>query len=63
MGKTLRIFLSGIANSLNSDGYNNIVAPSNRLGEIASRINSTRRKNHNRINKVVNGKISEATAK
>lgn len=62
MGRSLKIFLSGIANSLNSNGYNNIVTPSNKLGETALRINSTRRKNHKRINKVVNGKIAEATA-
>ena len=62
MGRSLRIFLSGIANSLNSNGYNNIVTPANKLGETASKINSMRKKNNDRINKVVNGKIAEATA-
>ena len=62
MGKNLKRIFLGIANSLNSNGYNNIVSPSNKLGETTSRINSVRRKNHNRVNKVVNGKIAEATS-
>jgi len=33
MGKELRLFLVGIANSLNPNGYNNIVTPPRELGE------------------------------
>lgn len=58
MGNKIRLFLNVISNSLNPDGYNQIVSVRN-LGETTSLINEKRKKNHNRINKVVNGKIKE----
>ena len=62
MGKHLRIFLNGIANSLNPDGYNNIVSPTKKLGESASKINAKREKNQKRVNRVVDARIANATA-
>lgn len=62
MGTHLRIFLNGIANSLNPDGYNNIVSPTKKLGESASKINTKRKKNQKRMNRIVDVKIAEATA-
>ena len=33
MGTQIRLFFNGIANSLNSDGYNSIVTPTRKLGD------------------------------
>jgi hypothetical protein len=33
MGKELKLFLIGISNSFNPNGYNNIVTPPRKLGE------------------------------
>ncbi len=62
MGKTMRMFLSGIANSLNPIGYDNIVSPSRKIGESASRINTKREKNQERIDKVAYSRITKITA-
>jgi hypothetical protein len=62
MGRTIRIFLNGIANSLNPNGYNNIVSPTREIGESASRINAKRETNNRRINKVTDVRITEITA-
>jgi len=62
MGRQLRIFLNGIANSLNPNGYNNIVSPTKKIGESASKINTKRKINQKRINKVVDVRIAETTA-
>lgn len=62
MGKSIRIFLNGIANSLNPDGYNNIVSPTKKLGESASRISDKREKNYRRISKVTDVRTAEITA-
>lgn len=43
MGKELKLFLVGIANSFNPNGYNNIVTPPRKLGE-SSRIFNTKLK-------------------
>ncbi|WP_152018440.1 hypothetical protein [Aliarcobacter butzleri] len=60
MGNKIKIFFNVISNSLNPDGYNQIVTIKT-LGENTSSINSKREKNQNRINKVINGKIKETT--
>ena len=62
MSREIKIFLAGIANSLNIYGYNNIVTPTKKLGEISTKVNTKRRRNQNRINKVVDAKIKEYTA-
>lgn len=62
MGKEIRIFLSGIANSLNANGYYKIVTPPRKLGEITTKINIKRKKNQERINKVIDAKIKEHEA-
>lgn len=62
MGKGFIIFLNGIANSLNPNGYNNIVSSTKKLGESTSKINTKRKINQDKINKVVDVRITEATA-
>lgn len=61
MGSEIRLFLKGIANSLNPDGYYHVVSSPRKLGETTTKINSKRKKNHNRIKKVVDEKCIELT--
>jgi len=62
MSEEIRLFLNGIANSLNINGYSNIVTSSKKMGEITTKVNTKREKNQSRLNKVVNAKLSEYTA-
>lgn len=59
MGNKIKIFFNVISNSLNPDGYNQVVTIRT-LGENTSLINSKRKKNQNRIDKVINDKIKES---
>jgi len=61
MSNKIRIFMIGIANSLNTQGYYNIVSSPRNLGETTKRINIKRKKNHMRIKKVIDAKINEIT--
>ena len=61
MSNEIKIFLKGIANSLNPDGYYHIVSSPRTLGETTEKINLKRKKNHNRIKKVINEKYLELT--
>ncbi len=62
MGRTIRIILSGIANSLNPSGYSNIVSPARKIGESASRINTKRKINKAKIDRATYVRIAECTA-
>ena len=61
MSDEIKIFLKSIANSLQPDGYYHIVSSPKKLGEATTTINNKRKKNHNRINKVVDEQIAELT--
>lgn len=50
MGEKIKIFLNTISNSLNPDGYSQIVGLKS-LGEATIKINSKRRKSHYKIDK------------
>ena len=60
MGEKIKIFLNTISNSLNPDGYSQIVGLKS-LGEATIKINSKRRKSHYKIDRVVNAKIEKIT--
>ena len=62
MGNEIKIFLSGIANSLKADGYYHVVTSPKKMGETTTKINTKRAKNHRRIKKVVDERIAEITA-
>lgn len=62
MGNEIRLILAGIANSLNSNGYYNIVTPPRKLGETATMINKKRAKNYKRIQKVTDERTTRLTA-
>ena len=59
MGNEIKIFLTGIANSLNTDGYYRIVTAPKNIGTTTTIINSKRKKHHKRMKKVVDERISE----
>ena len=58
MGEKIKIFLNTISNSLNPDGYSQIVGLKS-LGEATIKINSKRRKSHYKIDRVVKAKIEK----
>jgi len=54
MVNELKLFLTGFANGFREDGYSNIVNPPKKFGEIASSLDKKRRRNHNRLIRVIN---------
>jgi len=62
MSENIKIFFSGIVNSLNPDGYYNVVTPPRKLGLSARHITSNRRKKHQcKIIRMNNGRSSIPT--
>jgi len=61
MSDEIRVLLKSIANSLQLNGYYHVVSSPRKLGETTIKINNKRKKNHKRINKVVDEKIAELT--
>lgn len=61
MGKNIRIFFTGIANSFRSDAYYATVTPTKRFGEIIKDTNNKRAKSSRRISKVTDCEIRELT--
>ena len=59
MGNEIKIFLAGIANSLNANGYYHIVTAPKDIGTAITTINSKRKKQHRRMKKVIDERISE----
>ena len=60
MGSRIRLFFNIISNSFNPDGYAQVTT-TRKLGETASLINEKRKTNQQRLNRVVNGKITKIT--
>ena len=59
MGKELKLFFIGIANSFVDDSYDNIVTPNKGLGSIIRDTNYKRGKASRRISKVTTRRLSE----
>ncbi len=62
MGKEIRLILSSITNSLNSNGYYNVVTPTKRLGQIMKDTNHKRSKSSRRLAKVTDARIRELSS-
>ena len=62
MGKEIKIFLTGIANSLKTDGYYHIVTPPKELGKTTTEVNLKRAKSHRRIKRKTDERIAAITA-
>lgn len=62
MSESIKLFLCGIANSINPDGYHNVVTRPKRLGEISSRIKTKRVKVYKKANKEINGRIAKTNS-
>jgi len=58
MGREIRLILSGIANSLNPNGYYNVVTPPRKLNETATKINSKRKSNYKKLQRQTDERIS-----
>lgn len=46
MSENIKLFFNGIVNSLNQDGYYNVVTPPRKIGLSAKYITNSRRKKH-----------------
>lgn len=57
MSENIKIFFNGIANSLNPNGYNEIVTSTKELGSISKKINNKRKENYKRIRKEIDGQV------
>lgn len=62
MSENIKVFFSGIVNSLNQDGYYSVVTPPRKLGLSTKDITSNRRKKHQcKIIRIDSGRSSIAT--
>lgn len=62
MCNDIKLFFVGIANSLSSDGYRDIVIAPKKLGTTAKDIHDKRRENYKEIVKRTNGQIEQIKA-
>mgnify|MGYP003957261971 FL=1 len=59
MSESIKLFFSGIVNSLNSDGYYNVVTAPKKMGSCARDITNSRKVKHQ--NKVIKVKYARQT--
>lgn len=59
MGKELKLFFISIANSMNPNGYYNIVNKPRSLNETASKINKKREAKYKELHRDMNERASE----
>jgi hypothetical protein len=62
MSENIKLFFNGIVNSLNPDGYYNVVTPPRKLGLSARDVTNNRRKKHqSKIVRINNARSSIST--
>lgn len=61
MGQNVRLFLCGLANSFNPNGYYNIVTPPRKLGESSSLLNKKLKKRYKKVLKESDDQLARIT--
>ncbi|MCB4743906.1 MAG: hypothetical protein LGB54_01360 [Sulfurovum sp.] len=61
MSDGIKLFLNGIANSLNTNGYYHIVTPPKKMGVTTKKINAERSKIHKIKERKINERLAEIT--